>query len=218
MKKLPATYLRGLAKALTRKADHYTDEEKLVMLSGAAMNWLGDFVTDENIQWEKKAIPIDSLYLTGTNPAWNKVIIDECKRSPINLRAYIANHKKEARSLFSAAKFSAVPILVRQDEGHRKVLDGMGRVVASIRSGKKSVVAYIASPVGVPRPACEPHVVYDLIRAYQRGSNKDKRGLIAALRFLRKSYANVDNLLRERFNARWLPDSKLQSIIQKVLE
>mgnify|MGYP001580252155 CR=1 FL=1 len=216
MRKLPNAYIRQLVKALERKVAEYPPEGKLLMLSGVAMNSIADFVTDKNVRWAKKRISIDTLYLTGTNPKWNRVIIDRCHRSPSKLRALMARDRK-VRALFRSAKYAPAPILVRRDKGKYKIFDGMNRVIAAIRKGDKSIVAYIASLSGVPRPLCEPHAVYDLIKAYQRGINRDRKGLIAALRFLRKSYANVDGVLRERFGKRWLPDCKLQKIIGEAL-
>jgi len=55
-----------------------------------------------------------------------------------------------------------------------------------------------------------------VLRAYQRGLNKNRRELISALRFLRKSYKNVDDLLKERFNENWIANKKIQSIIKEV--
>lgn len=216
MKNLPDAYIRKLIKALEKKASAYPPETKLMMLSGAALNWIADFVTDKSIRWSKKKISIDTLYLTGTNPKWNRIIIDRCGRSPSKLRTLMAKDRK-VRALFRAAKYASAPILVHRDEKKYKVLDGMNRIIAALRADKKYIFAYVASPAGKSCPRCEPHIVYDLIKPYQRGINRDRRGLIITLRFLRKSYANVDGILRERLGARWLHDPKLQKIIRAAL-
>jgi hypothetical protein len=34
---------------------------RLLMLSGASMNWMGDFFTDPNVEWSKSDFKIDEL-------------------------------------------------------------------------------------------------------------------------------------------------------------
>lgn len=217
MKTIPKSYLKNLAEVLEKQLDAYqTPEQKLMMLSGAKLNWIGDIISDKSIKWTKENLNIDKLYLTGTNPRWNKIIIDFCGRSPIKLRALLLKNKSIA-TVFKTAKFSSVAILVRHDGDKYKILDGMKRVIAAILLGKKTINAYVALPNGKLKPQCEPHVVYDLLRAYQRGINKDRKSLVIALRFLRKGYSNVDDLLRYRFDKKWLPNEVIQKIIREAL-
>lgn len=190
--------------------------EQIVMYSGAALNWIADYITDENISWERETIFIDQLWLTGTNPEWNKIVIDKCQRSPRKLKE--ALRRPAIRKIFKKAEFNPLPILVRYEDEKYKVLDGMHRVIGAILKGKKQIKAWIAMPQGKPSPRCEPHVVYDLLRAYQRGLNKDRKALLIALKFLKKSYGNVEGLLKHRFNKKWLPDDEIQEIIQEALK
>ncbi len=190
--------------------------DELVMLSGAALNWLGDIFSDPNITWTLEKLDINTLWLTGTGPEWNDVIIRRCERSPAKLRRLLTDDPDVA-NMFGSVAFDPAPILIRFDDSKLKVLDGMHRTIGAIREGRDQVGAWVARPIADARPSCEPHVVYDLIRAYQRKLNTDRAGLIAALRFLRAAYANVDQLLRERFNKEWLPDDKMQSIIAAAL-
>lgn len=191
-------------------------KNQLMAHSGVMLNWVSDYLTDSNIQWLKKKIKLDDLTLTGTNPRWNKIIIEKCERSPQKLRALFKTNKS-LKSVFKTAKFSALPILVRLEKKKYSVLDGMYRVIAAIRDNKTGVAAFVAKKAGKPKPQCEPHVVYDLLRAYQRGLNKDRKALITALRFLRKSYSNVTDLLKERFNKDWVRDEEIQKIIREAL-
>ena len=97
MNKIPKAYLNKLAVILEKQLNsHQTPEQKLIMLSGARLNWIGDIISDNNMRWTKKMFPIDKLYLTGTNPRWNKIIIDRCKRSPKKLRSLLAKDKSIA--------------------------------------------------------------------------------------------------------------------------
>lgn len=191
--------------------------EQLVMYSGAAMNWIGDFFTDPGVTWEKKELRVDDLVLTRTSPEWNAVIIARAEKSPTKLRELLRTDPAVA-ALFADAHWNEQPILVRSENGYL-VFDGMHRVVAAIRDGKETIVAWIATRTATtpPQPACEPHVIYDFLRAYRRGSNRDRDGLITALRFLRKAYGNVDVLLTTRFGPGWLPDEELQAIIAEAM-
>lgn len=210
-------YLNELVRQLEEKAKGWQGPlDKLVMLSGVQLNWIADFMTDPNVVWSKEELPIEKLTLTGTNPEWNAIVIDKCKRSPKLLQEFFATNPPEL-ALFADTKFVEVPILVRAEGEELRVLDGMNRAIAAIRDGKTAIVAYVARVNGAPRPYCEPHTVYDLLRAYQRKMNTDKAGLVSALKFLRKSYANVDELLRNRFNKAWLPNEEVQSAIQEAL-
>jgi len=210
---------------LQSMVDHYKNEklgyldavETLLMLSGASLNWIGDYLTDKNIAWEKKELFLDDLYLTGIEPEYSDIVITICKRDPKLLREYIKNHP-ESHPLFEKLKLSNHPIMVRFEDEKNKVLDGMHRVVAAIYSGNTKITAFVATTNGTFLPQCEAHVVYDIIRSYERGINTDTEGMISALRFLRKSYSNDDDIIRNRFGPQWLRDVKMQDILNRVLE
>lgn len=215
-----AEYLQGLVEAQKRKVEGcQAPAELLVMWAGASLNWLGDLFTDPTVAWTKEAITIDALTLTGTGPEWNAVVIGRAERSPAKLREILAS-EPEARALFADASWSDIPILARVDaDGSLKVLDGMHRAIAGIRDGHPSIVAWIARRAegAPPKPSCEPHVVYDLLRAYQIGANRDRAGLVAALRFVKGAYGNAEGLMRVRFGPEWVPNAELQSILAEAL-
>jgi hypothetical protein len=204
------------AELAARVRSELSTEVQLLMYSGALLNWVGDYVTDESIEWKEENININNLWLTGTNPEWNKIIIDACKRSPALFREWLANNPAEAAH-FNTTSYHSEHILLRFEDEEYKVLYPMHKVIAAIRDGVTEIPAYIARPTGQLKPVLEPHVVYDLIRAYQRGLSRDRAGLVSALRMLTESFANVEILLRERFSPEWLPDEDIQKIIAKVL-
>ncbi|HPI67257.1 MAG TPA: hypothetical protein PKZ16_01815 [bacterium] len=214
-------YLNGLVEHLSEKHQQAASElERLLVFSNASMNWIGDYVSAENEDWRLENLKTDNLYLTGTHPEWNKIIIEQCARSPIKLRELLQTDLK-VLEVFKEVKFDDTPILVRNDDNQYKVLDGMHRVIAAIKDKRDIIKAYVAYSNGKIRPCLEPHVLYDLFKAYGRNisdiTDEDKKALIIVLKFLRKSYTNVDELLRERFNAGWVPDKNLQQLIKKVL-
>jgi len=211
-------YLQNLIKHLeTRVKSNSTTQDLLLMYSGAAMNWIADFVLDESVEWEKREMEINQLTLTGTNPQWNKIILEQAERSPEKLRELIINNQDIANT-FKTAEFNNAPILVRFEDEKYSVLDGMHRVVAAIRDGKKLIAAYTGTPSQNPKPMCEPHVVYDLLKVYHRGLNRDRAGLIAALKFLKQAYVNVEDLLTNRFGPQWIANKDIQEIITEVLK
>lgn len=211
-------FLNKLVRHLKEKVDASQPLlEQLVTYCSASMNWIADYITDENVLWSRETLPIDNLWLTGTNPQWNAVIIERCERSPQKLRELLKSDPNIAK-LFAEAKFEELPILVRYEENKYKVLDGMHRVIAAIRDGQSNLQAFIARLQGSLKPKCEPHVIYDFLKAYQRKINRDRDGLIIALRFLRHSYVNVEELLKNRFSKSWVPDDEIQAIIQEALK
>lgn len=69
-------YLENLLQNLKAKTEKsLTEGDLLLMYSGAMLNWIGDFITDESVAWIKKELLLDDLFLTGTGPTWNEIII-----------------------------------------------------------------------------------------------------------------------------------------------
>ncbi len=190
----------------------------LLATSGMLLNWVGDWLSDARVAWEFRKLPIDDLVLTGTNPEWNAIVIDQAERDPKKLRLLFQD--PAIRAKFDAATFRSDPILIRaeqRDEGEKLLLlDGMNRTIAAIRDGITEVDAWIGRRKGASQAQVEAHVVYDLLRAHEqgRGSRED---LVAALKFLRASFGNVDELLRERFGDQWLGDEKMKQIVREAL-
>jgi len=214
-----ADYLKSLANHLERRMlAEFSDLQKIMVFGNAAMNWLPDLMSDTIVQWRREKVPVNNIVLTGTNPTWNAIIIEKCHRSAVEFKQYLQDHP-ESRDLFKDAVFDPLPILLRQEKDQTlRVLDGMHRFIAALRDNLESIDAYIGQLAVDPKPQCEPHLVYDLLRAYHRGINKDRLSLITALKFLRKAYANVDNLLRYRFTYLWVPSEELQKVIAEALQ
>ena len=76
----PIEYLVGLEKNHKNKVERALDTtEKLLMYSGARLNWVGEYVNDESVHWRLQTIPVDNLTLTGTSPEWNAVILGKAE-------------------------------------------------------------------------------------------------------------------------------------------
>lgn len=193
-------------------------EAQLAMCSGALLNWKFDFLSDKNTKWsEPQELQIDDLTLTGVNPIWNEYTIKQAERSPKKFRKLLEENS-DIKDKLKAAKFIDIPILVRIQDEKLMLLDGMKRTVGAIFEGRKTIRAYIATSNDSPKPQCELHVIYDILRAYNRGINKDLEGLKATLKFLNHTYSNVEMALKERFNGEWENNPKLQAVITEVLE
>ncbi len=189
--------------------------DRLLMYSGALLNWVGEYISDESISWSLEEILLENIVLTGTSPEWNKITIVKAERNPKKLRELFKDPK--IRELFKEAKFTDVPILIRETEGQLKVLDGMKRVIAATRDGIKEIKAYIGRRKGEPKSKIEPHVIYDFIRAFQqRGGNEED--FKASIRFLVNGYSNTQKLLEERFSIDWIGDDKTIRLIREAIE
>ena len=197
--------------------EDFSEIEQLLALSGAKLNWIADFISDENIEWKKETISLDSLYLTGVNPEWNHYIKILANGSP-KVMNELMQTDTTLRSMSEKLPASDFPILVRIENDKKKVLDGMNRTLRALYDGKDTVEAYVGYQISKPKPHCEAHVVYDILRAYQRGLNTSKQDCVAALRFLKNSYVNVEELLRTRFSAEWIDNKDLQEIILEALK
>lgn len=212
------TYLEQLLtfqRSLTNKQEDPIME--LLAHSGANLNWIGDYLSDQSLTWEKENLSLDQLWLTGVNPQWNKYIIDEAKRDPMNFRKLAEEHP-EFHEWMKETALSNLAILVRYEDAKYKVLDGMHMVLFGLLNKQETIEAYIAYPNSYPQPQCEAHVVYDFFRSYTRGINKDRDGLIAALKFMNKSYVNVKDLLLDRLGPTWQSHDEITLIINEVLK
>jgi len=198
----------------------WTQGDKLLAYTGGLINWVGDYLTDENIIWSKVTLPIDMIKLTGTNPEFNKIIVDECQKDPRKFRERLAKDEN-VRVLFANIEYDMTgPILVRREKDEYLVLDGMYEMIAANRDGLTEIEVYVATPKenAHPLPHCEPHVIYDIIRPCLRGYNRDIEGMTAALRFIKNSYGNGEKLVRERFNEQWvLNDPQISEAIRELL-
>jgi len=210
-------YLKNLIVSLRKRVDDLELDEQILVYAGVHLNWIGDVISDSTVQWSLEDIPVTDLYLTGTNQQWNKIILDQAEGSPKKLKMLMINDPTIA-IVFHDITITAEPILVVHYKEKYRVFDGMHRVVAAIRDDKLTIKAYVAELTAITQPFCEPHVVYDLLRSYQRKINTDREGLISALRFLRKSYANVNWLLENRFNKEHVRDDEIQEIIKESLQ
>lgn len=213
----PKKYLKALAAIDKTKVEERLQDpaDKLLMYSGALLNWVGEYINDENVSWKLETVPLEKIVMTGTSPEWNKITLEKAEREPMKLRKLFED--ENIRNVFRESKFTNDPILIREDEeGKYKVLDGMNRVIAAARDGINQVKAYVGRSIGKSKAKLEPHVVYDFIRAYQqRGGNEEN--LKGGLRFLIGAYANVGELLRTRLGPKWVKDEKIQKIIKEVL-
>ena len=215
---IPPEYIKQLTQRLKTNALAVELQEKmqLLMYSGALLNWVGEYLSDESIHWHEETVLVKHIYLTGTGPAWNKIIIDQARRKPAELKRLL-NENSELKQVFAECQFEDTPILLRQDGEHLKVLNGMHRTIAAIRDKHHYIQAYIGTRSGKPLPLVEPHVVYDILRAFtQYGGDSDD--FIASLRFLIHHYENVQALLQTRFKNEWELNESIAPRIDALLK
>lgn len=195
--------------------------ERILVNAGVRLNWLGDFLANPKIKYKKIDLPVDQVVLTGTNPDWNRILLDKCGRSVEKFRALIERDKKVREKFTKEASFGTEPILTRgpDEKGFYHVFDGMHRFVGAVIKNRRKVKAYVPTNADKHLPVCEPHTVYDLIRGYGRHARgaRGRKELYHALKLLARTYENVPDLLRKRFSAKYIPDDEVQKIIKKVV-
>lgn len=216
-------YLQALAVHEDKKTFSLQPDRRsrILINSGVRLNWIGDFLSNPKNKFKKISIPVEKIYFTGTTPDWNEILLKKCKSSVPEFVKLIKTDKSIKAKFIKESSYAKHPILVRRAEqaGYYKVLDGMHRFVGAVIKGRKRIDAFVPLNENKYLPVCEAHVIYDLIRGYQRNA-RDKKGandLFHALRLLKRCYSNVPGLLRKRFNFKYLPDKNVQAVIKKVL-
>lgn len=195
---------------------------KIRVYGGMRLNWLGDFFGNPNIKWQEQELLVDIILFGGTGLAWDRILIDQCKRSPAKFRELIGRTQGLRAKFESEVSSGEQPIVVRHSpdrEGYYHVLDGMHRFVGAVIGEQTTIKAYVPVNEHEHLPRCESHVVYDLIRGFMRhaADEQGKEGLYQALKLLMRTYENVGDLLRHRFNAQYVRNQDVQDVIQRVL-
>ena len=96
----------------------------------------------------------------------------------------------------------------------------MHRLIGAVIEKRKEVLVFFPVNEDEYLPICEAHTIYDFIRGFIRNA-KDEKGeieLYHGLKLLCRTYANVRELLIERFNENYVHDNEVQEIIKKVLQ
>lgn len=217
-------YLDGLVEYERAKTLKQLDTRaELLLHAGRGLNWLGDYFGTDQIHWELRELPVEVIRFTGTTPAWNAILKEQCQGLPSKLRFLIAQQPELAEQLKAqTAHVDDTPIAVRRGTEPEtwKVLDGMHRFVRAVIENRDAINAWVPTNEELVLPMCEPHVIYDLIRGMQRHAH-DEAGaadLAVALRLLRRTYANADELLRTRFDRTHVDDDLAQQAIATALE
>jgi len=222
--------MNDFEKYIENLADHEDDKSKsfldprtrILVNAGIRLNWIGDFLANPNIRYKKIEVVITKVLFTGTNLDWNKILIEKCGRFVKKFQELIEQDEEAKKRFTQEASFGNEPILMRgpDEKGFYRVFDGMHRFVGAVIEKRKTVTAYVPINEDEYLPVCEAHTVYDLIRGFQRHA-KDEQGKIElyhALKLLARTYANVIELLKTRFNFMYVADDEVQEVIKKVIE
>lgn len=107
-----------------------------------------DCIESGKYQWEERTINLDDITLTGMSEDLTDIIYsDEVQQCPLKFVEYIRRHSDDDR--FSEIQTTMVPqnrqtLLLREDNGTLKMLDGSHRLISMIMNGIKSTNAYVA--------------------------------------------------------------------------
>ncbi|NTW22177.1 hypothetical protein HGA34_01370 [Candidatus Falkowbacteria bacterium] len=216
-------YLSDLAAHEESKSKKQLDPRgRILVNAGVGLNWIGDYLANPKIKYRKIKLPVEKILFTGTNPGWNKILLERCDKSVEKFSDLMAKNAVVRKKFETEASFGSEPILLRgpDESGMYRVLDGMHRFVGAVLKDKKTITAYAPINEGKYLPVCEAHVVYDLIRGFQRHA-KDKQGeveLYHALKLLTRTYGNATELLKRRFSYKYVADKEVQAVIAKVIK
>lgn len=194
--------------------------QAMIFLWWVALNSIWDYLGTKEAKYERKSINLEEIYLTWTKPEINKITIDTCNREVKKLRQLIKNDLKIKEKLEKWASFwNETILLIDLWDWKYKSFDWMHRIIWHILLWKNKIDAYVLKNYWEFLPDNEPHVVYDIIKAYQRSkrTEQDKNDLKSALRLLVNNTWNVKDLLINRFNPDYLKDDEVNEIIGKII-
>lgn len=195
--------------------------QAMILLWWVALNSMWDYLGTPDAKYERKKVLLNDIYLTGTSPDINTITIDTCKRDVKTLRKLI-DEKSDVKDTLTwwASFWEETVLLIDVWEGKYKSFDGMHRIVGHILSWKEYIDAYVLVNYGEFLPHNEPHVVYDIIKAFQRSQRTpiEREYLKGALKLLIQNTWNAKYLLWNRFHSKYLKDDDVQEIIQEALQ
>jgi hypothetical protein len=133
-------------------ANHYTSNP-LRLLEALSftyrLNSVFDYIANDRYRWEVREVAIDDIVLTGMGEVLTKVIYSEAIAQNVRkFIQYIAAH--EGDSTFDELRRSSpVPkqkrtVILRQEDGILKMLDGSHRLISMAMAGAQHVNAYVA--------------------------------------------------------------------------
>lgn len=196
-------------------------QDAMILLWWVALNSMWDYLGNSEAKYERKLIKLEDIYLTWTTPDINKITLDICNRDVNKFKKLLEQDNKLKIKLENWASFWEETILLIDLWNWKyKSFDWMHRIVWHILSWKKEIDAYVLKNQNDFLPNCEPHVIYDIIKAYQRSNRntQDRCDFIWALNLMIKNVWNTKNLLSNRFDANHLKDNDVQNIIKEVLK
>ena len=111
-------------------------------------NGVFDCIESGNYRWEERTVTLDEITLTGMGESLTEIIYgNEVQQEPIKFVEYIKNHSNDDR--FRELQPKKVPqsrqtLILVEEKGILKMLDGSHRLLSMVMDGTKSINAYIA--------------------------------------------------------------------------
>lgn len=111
-------------------------------------NSVFDYVEGGQSRWEKREVSIDDIVLTGMGEDLTEIIYgDQVQRNPRKFVEYIKSHQDDERLTQISSRHvseNRKTMILREDDGKLKMLDGSHRFLSMVMNGATSVSAYIA--------------------------------------------------------------------------
>ena len=183
----------------------YDTRQLIMMLSGAQLNWAGDYLGNPAIPLRIQNLKHEEITMTGTHKEWNDVLKVRCKGRPQAFLDLIEGDPSIIEGFLRPGLDYSVPLFTRYNpsENTYRIFDGMHRFVNQLIEGKREFISVVYDESDKHLPWCEEHVVYDLIRAYQKNAHDEdgKNQLKQALILILRSYGNAEEALKKRIEA-----------------
>lgn len=216
------SYLQDLASHESFKTNTTLDSrQKILVNAGVQLNWMGDFLANPKIEYQRLEVPLNKIQFTATEPEWNEILMIKCDASIQKFQDLILADETLKEKFNQEASFGEEPILLvgPNNQGFYRPFDGMHRLVGAAINRKETISAYVQIKENDHLPICEAHVIYDLIRGFQRNAkdNQGKIELYHALKLLARTYENVISLLKNRFGPERIHDEDVQEVLKSVI-
>lgn len=191
------------------------------------LNYVFRFVGKSGVSWSEERWHISDLTLTGMNPDINAVTYSpEIDRSPAKFRDYLKiyfnDHPQDDPKKLEQFRLNQKPVvyawmLLREEEGKIKLLDGTNRLIKLMFLGEEEIVAFVGRKNSKEDKARVGDSTFLLLRnLYEKGDKTQKAAVLKVVRMLmNNSFDGVQAV--ENYWVRHPRDETLRKVGRRLL-
>ncbi len=149
-----------IAEVITKSLQELSENSVWALLEAMSftyhLNGVFYKVSKENYSWHEEVWQIKDVILTGMDQKANKVIFsEEVNGDPVKFKSYLQNYFKTVGTKDSEGLLSYKPsnkdvrfkkLLMIEEQGKLKMLDGSHRLVEMFLTGSEEITAYVGHP------------------------------------------------------------------------